>query len=53
MTVKKKCDICGLFDASRKCLNCNTEVCSADTCVVAYMLGGPANEDKVVCINCG
>lgn len=45
-----KCRICGLFDASRKCLNCGLEVCSAETCVVAYVMG--TVEDKCVCVNC-
>ena len=48
---KQKCQVCGLFDAARKCLNCGIEVSSAETCVVAYVMG--TLQDTVVCINCG
>lgn len=45
-----KCQICGLFEGDRKCLNCGRAVCSAETCVVAYFLG--TNDDRTICINC-
>ena len=46
----KKCDVCGLYDAARKCLNCGHDICISETCVAAYV--GGTVEDKVICINC-
>lgn len=46
----KKCDVCGLYDAARKCLNCGLEICISENCVAAYV--GGTVEDKVICINC-
>ena len=42
-----ECDVC----KARKCIGCGIDVCSADTCVVAYFMG--TNNDVTICINCG
>jgi hypothetical protein len=47
---RRKCAICGLYDAYRKCLYCHRDICSAETCVVAYV--GGTQEDRVVCLSC-
>jgi hypothetical protein len=50
MTSKQKCVICGMFDAYRKCMYCQKDLCSSENCVVAYVMG--TQDDRAICINC-